>query len=815
MRFLYLLVSDLRFALRMVRRNPVFSSVAILCMALGIGATSAISSLTYALWVDPYPYRDSNRLLNLSFVDSQGRNGTMYYSLADYLELQHNTRTLEEIAARDSRNAVVTAGLPESVSVVLFTAHAFDHFGVPAMLGRTWTPRDIPNPGAPPALAVLSYLFWSRHFNGDRAVIGHTIELNRQPYTILGVVPPRFTWNDADVYIPMRVAPDPKHFVALMTHVKAGLSLDAVNAELQGITERFRARSPDNYPKPGFRMKVQTLNDFLLRRFGGTLKVLMAAVGLLLVIGCANVSILLLARATVRQREIAIRVSIGAPARRILRQLLTESVVLALSGGLLGVLLAYRSVPVIVALMPQYSVPHEADIRVNGAVVLLTFVISVLTGILFGMAPALQLAGTDINQAMQSGSRGSSERGHGRKIRSVLIVAEVALTIVLLTGASIAIRSFLALERVPLGYRPDHVLAMNIDLPPGRYTTWAARNSFYERVAEEFRSIPGVTTATFTETAFPPYIGFSTEFEIAGRSKMERQQLRVGLIGPHYFEAVGIPLLQGRSLTETEIVQDAHFAVINEELRKRYFPSGAGVVGARIHIPGLKINQPDIFTPPEGDAWFDVVGVVATALNRGLQEAPEPAIYIPYKMVTVPGATFLLKTQVEPTSIARAARQRLRTLDTDLPVTQVRTLEEFLSRFERAYPRFSTTLFTIFAALALLLAATGLYSIVSYTVAQRTHEFGIRMALGARRGDVLQLVAGSITVLLTVGIIAGLTGSLALSGMISRFVEGWNPRDPVAYVVVVTVLALTGLLACWFPVRRATTIDPMAALRHD
>ena len=815
MRFLSVFAADLRLALRMVRRNFVFSSVAILSMALGIGATSAISSLIYALWVDPYPYRDSERLLNFSFVNREGRNGTMWYSLADYQELQRETTTLEEVAARDSMNGVVTSGLPESVSVVLFTSNAFDHFGVPAAIGRTWTPKDLPNPGAPPALAVLSYLFWSRHFNGDPTIVGRTIELDRQPYTILGVVPPRFTWNDADIYIPMPVMPDPKRFVALMTHVKKGVGLPAVNAELQGMTERFAARSPNNYPKSGFRMRVQTLNDFLLQRFGGTLKVLMAAVGLLLLIGCANVSILLLARATVRQREIAIRVSIGAGARRILRQLLTESVVLALAGGLLGVVLAYRSVPAIVALMPQYSVPHEAAIRVNGAVVMLTFAISVLTGILFGMAPALQLAGTDISRAMQSGSRGSSERGHGAKIRSALIVTEVGLTIILVTGASIAIRSFLALEHLPLGYHPENVLAMNIDLPHGRYGTWSARNSFFERVASEFRSIPGVRTATFTETAFPPYIGFNTDFEIAGRAKTERQQLRVGLIGPSYFEAVGIALLQGRLLTEAEIVHNAHFAVINEELGKRYFAVGPGALGARIHIPGLKISQPDILTPPEGDEWFEVVGVAATARNRGLRESPEPAIYIPYKMVTAPGATFLLKTEVEPSSIAHAARERLRSLDAGLPMTQIRTLEEFLSRFERAYPRFTTTLFTIFAGLALLLAATGLYSIVSYAVAQRTHEFGIRMALGAQRRDVVQLVAGSMTILLAAGIIVGLAGSLVLSGTISRFVEGWNPRDPIAYVAVVAVLVLTGLLACWFPARRATSIDPMAALRHD
>ena len=815
MPFLSVLAADLRFALRMVRQNRVFSAIAILCLALGIGASSAMSSLVYALWVDPYPYRDSNRLLNLTFVNQEGRNGTMEYSLADYLELQSSTTTLEEIAARDGMNAVTTSGLPESVRVVLFTPNAFDHFGVPAMIGRTWTPKDIPQPGAPPSLAVLSYLFWTRHFNADRAIAGRTIELNRQPYTILGVVPPRFTWNDADIYIPMSVTADPKRFVALMTHVKRGVSLDAVNAELQAITQRFAVRSPNNYPKTGFRMRVQTLNDFLLQRFGGTLRVLIAAVFLLLVIGCANVSILLLARATARQREMAIRVSIGAPAGRILRQLLTESVALALSGGILGVLLAYRSVPAIVGLMPQYSVPHEADIHVNGQVVLLTFAVSVVTGILFGMAPALQLAGADVSQAMQSGSRGSSEGGRGGKTRSVLMIAEVALTVILLTGASVAIRSFLALARVPLGYQPDHVLAMNINLPQGRYTTWAARNGFFERLASEFRTIPGVRTATFTESAMPPYIGFNTDFEIAGRSKAERQQLRVGLIGPQYFETVGIPLLQGRLLTEAEIVHNAHLAVINEELRKRYFLTGSGALGARIHVPGLKISEPEILTPPEGDQWFEVVGVAATARNRGLQDPAEPAIYIPYNMATVPGATFLLKTEVEPLSIIRAARERVRSVEADLPVTEIRTLEEYLSRFERAYPRFSMTLFTVFAALGLLLAASGLYSVVSFTVAQRTHEVGIRMALGAQRRHVLQLVAGSMTALIAIGTAAGLAGSMALSQVISRFVEGWNPRDPVAYIAVVAVVAFTGLLACWFPARHAMSIDPMAALRHD
>jgi len=299
------------------------------------------------------------------------------------------------------------------------------------------------------------------------------------------------------------------------------------------------------------------------------------------------------------------------------------------------------------------------------------------------------------------------------------------------------------------------------------------------------------------------------------RPKTERQQLRVGLIASQYFETVGIPLLQGRLFSEAEIVHNAHLAVINDELRKRYFASGPGPLGARLHIPGLKIDDPDVLIPPNGDQWFEIVGVVATARNRGLQDPPAPAVYVPYNMATVPSATFLLKTDVDPLSVVRAARERASSVEADLPVTEVRTLEDYLTRFERAYPRFSMTLFTIFAAVGLLLAATGLYSVVSFTVAQRTHEFGIRMALGAQRRHVLQLVAGSTAGLIAIGTAAGLAGSIALSRVIARFVEGWNPRDPVAYVAVTTVLALTGLLACWFPARRATAIDPMTALRHD
>jgi predicted permease len=815
MNFLTSVAADLLFTLRMFRKNLSFSLVAMLSLALGIGASSAIFSLVYALLVDPYPYKNSERIINISFSDKRGDHGTLWYSIPDFLEIQKSSKTLEDVAAREETVLVVTSGLPESVRGVAFSPNAFEHFGVPAMLGRTFVPADIPQVAAPPRIAVLSYLFWQKHFNANTGVIGQTLELNHQPYTVMGVVPPRFTWNDADVYVPMPLTSDARHFVPLMARVKPGLTLDAVSAELQAMSERFAKQNPDLYPKGGFRIHAQRLNDFLLQRFGGTLNVLAAAVGFLLLIACANVSILLLARASARQKEIAVRISLGAGARRVVQQLLTESIVLSLLGGLLGVLLAYRGVGAIVALMPQYSVPHEAEIQVNGQVVLFTFAISVLTGILFGMAPALQLAKTDVNRTMQESGRGTTANSRGGRTHSLLIVAEIALTMILLVGAGVAIRGFIAMSRTPLGYQPENVLTVNLNLIAGHYGTWEKRGIFFRNVVESLRTIPGVKAATLTETAVPPRIGFNTDFEIAGQPKAAKQKTRVGLIASDYFSTLGIPLLQGRLQSEAEIQRAGRFAVINEEMARRYWPSGRDPIGVRIQVPELKLNVPDIFIPPTGDQWFEIIGVVGTARNQGLQDKPDPAIYIPYTMALVPGSVFLLKTEGDPHSIVRAVRERVRAIDADQPVTEVRTLDEVLADYERAYPRFSATLFSVFAFVGLLLAATGLYSIISYTVSRRTHEFGIRMALGAQRTDVLRLVLGLTAALTAAGVAIGLAGSLALNRIIARYVAAWDPNDPIAYIAVSLVLGTVALLACWLPARRAIEIQPMLALRHE
>ena len=813
-RFLNDFVTDLRFALRLLYKSIGFSMVAMLSLALGIGASSAIFSLVYAVLIDPYPYKNSDHIVAPTFSDKRGDQGRIWYTIPDFLEIKQDSKTLEDAFLADDRAFVASSGLPESVKGIAYSPNAFEFMGVPAILGRTFGINDIPSPSAPPRIAVISYLFWQRHFNADPRVIGKTIELNHELYTILGIVPPRFTWADADVYVPLPLRPDALKPIPLMGRAKPGVRLEAVSAELQVMTERFAKQNPNIYPKE-FRMRVQRLNDWLLGKFQGTLLILLAAVGFLLLIACGNVSILLLAKAGARQKEIAVRVSLGASRRRVIQQLLTESVLLSFAGGFIGVLIAYHGVPAIVALMPEYSVPHEAAIQVNRAVVLFTFAISVLTGILFGLTPALQLAKPDIRDAMQESGRGFEGGARGSKIRSALIVCEVALTMVLLVGAGVAIRGFVVLMEVPLGYDASNVLTMFINSREGAYKTWESRSIYFQRILDKLHDAPGVKSVSASITAMPPWIGWETEFEIAGRAKNSNQQVMVGLVGGDYFSAIRIPLLRGRTFSRAELLRPDRVAVMNEEMLRQYWPDGHDPVGLRIHVPALNFQgNPYILAPP-GDQWLQIIGVVATARNRGLHDKAKPAIYIPYTLALPPGCVYLIRTDGDPRKLINTLREQVRSVDADQAVTRVMTLEESLADRERAYPRFSTTLFSIFASVGLVLAATGLYSVVSFVVTRRTHEFGIRMALGARGKDILRLVVGMTARLMFAGVAIGLVSSLALSRVIANYVKEWDAKDPLAFFGVTTILLIVALVACWFPASRATAIQPLVALRHE
>jgi predicted permease len=814
------LAADLRFTARLFRKNPAFSLIAIASMALGIGASSAIFSLVYAVLLDPYPYKNADRIIAPSFSNkSNPLTGQAYaprvsFTIPDFLDLQRNSKTLEDLFLADFRPFIATGGIPDQVRGIAFSPNSFDFMGVPALLGRTFTPADTPSPQTPPRLAVLSYLFWQSHYNRDPQAIGKQLELDHQPWTVIGVLPPRFTWNDADVYVPLAMIPDYQRTIPTMARIKAGLKLEAANAELQTMTERFAQRSPDSYPKD-FRFHVQTLNVFLLGKFQGTLLILLAAVGFLLLIACGNVSILLLARAAARQKEIAVRVALGAVRNRIIRQLLTESVVLSLAGGIIGIGLAYVGVPLLVALMPEYSVPHEAAIQVNGAVVLFTFAVAVFTGILFGMAPAFQLAKTDVRDAMQDTGRGFAGSTRAGKTRSALIVVEVALTMVLLVGAAIAIRGFLALTATHLGFEPSNVLTVSMNLPAGSYMNWDARAAHLNRMLDKIQSTPGIVAAAGTLTGIPPNIGFTGDFEIPGRPNGgPDQKTRIGLIAGDYLSALRVPLLRGRMFSQSEMVRALRVGVINDEMARRYWPGG-DPIGTKIHIGILNLKgNPQVLKGPNPNEPIEIVGVAATIRNQGLTQPPEPAIYVPWTVLSPPFANFLIRTIGDPHKAVNAIREQVRTVDPDQPLTLISTMDERI-RAETAYPRFSTTLFSIFASVALLLAASGLYSVVSYVVARRTHEFGIRIALGAGAMDVLRLVAGMTARLMITGILTGLACSLALNRVIANYVSGWDPKDPVAFVAVIATLLAAALLASLLPARRAISIQPMNALRHD
>ena len=810
------LAADLRFTARLFRKNPAFSLIAIASMALGIGASSAIFSLVYAVLLDPYPYKNADRIIAPAIMQKQKLAGRMNFTVPDFLELQHNSKTLEDLFLADFRPFVATGGIPDQVRGIAFSPNAFDFMGVPALLGRTFTPNDIPSPQTPPRLAVISYLFWQRHYNRDPQAIGKQLELDHQPYTVIGVVPPRFTWNDAEVYVPLAMVPDPVHTIPTMARIRPGFKLEAANAELQAMTERFLQRSPENvYPKE-FRFQVETLNNWLLGKFQGTLLILLAAVGFLLLIACGNVSILLLARAAARQKEIAVRVALGAARHRIVRQLLTESVLLSLAGGIVGVGLAYLGVPLLVALMPQYSVPHEAAIEVNGAVMLFTFAIAVLTGILFGMAPALQLAKTDVRDAMQDTGRGFAGSARAGKTRSALIVVEVALTMVLLVGAGIAIRGFISLTETHLGFDPSNVLSVQLNLPAGSYKYWAPRAAHLNRVLTRLQNIPGLVSVAGTLTAMPPFVTLQGDFEIPGRPKGSpgTTTTHIGLIGGDYFGVLRVPLLSGRMISPSEMARSQRVGVINQEMARMYWPGG-NPLGARIRIPFLDLKgHPEVLKPPDSDQPVEIIGVVATVRNHGLTDPSDPAIYVPWTLLSPPGAIYLVRTSGDPHNIVNAVREQVRAEDPDQPLFQIQTLDEWI-RNQTAYPRFSTTLFSIFASVALLLAASGLYSVVSYVVARRTHEFGIRIALGAGAADVLRLVAGMTARLIIIGILIGLACSLALNRVIANYVIGWDPKDPVAFVAVIATLLAAALLASALPARRAISIQPMNALRHD
>ncbi len=809
--------NDLRYSLRLLLKNPGFAAVAILSISLGVGAATAIFSVVYAVLLDPYPYRGAERIGSLRLLNKKGPQGGTGYTMAQYLEMKARARTAEDMMAMNRRNVVMTgSGLPEAAVQEDFSSNAFDFFGVPPLFGRVFTPKDIAGGRPPEPVGVLSYAFWQRHFAGRPDVLGEKVKLDDKVFTIVGVLPIRFTWHDADIYVPMDLRPSAAENIGMIIKVKPGVSKQQVADEFQPFHEQFSKDMPSYYyPDRPFRTEFQSVNEGILGKFANTLLALLAAVGFLLLIACANVANLLLARATAREGEMAVRVSLGAGRGRLIRQLLTESVLLSLAGGALGVALAYQGVKAVVALMPEYSVPHEAIIAINWPVLWFALSVSMLTGVLFGLAPALQLSSLHQAESLKGAGRGGAIGGGSHRLRDLLMLAEITLSLVLLTGAGLAIRGLLSLEQQKLGYDPNNVLTFRLQLPAGRYTQWSQRHAFFTEALHRLGRIPRVQAASVSSMGTPPWNGATSKFQIDGQVPAGGAQLRMNLVSDGYFDTVKVPLVRGRYLTNSDVARASRMAVVSEDLIKKYFPAGQDPLGRHLRIDLLSQPMPPGFLKaPQFDASFEIVGVVGTARNAGLRDQPEPAVYLPDSLLYPPGAFLLLRTASDPLAFANAAREAVRSVDPGQPVMLVRSLDQWLGQ-ATAYPRFATFLFGIFGAIGMTLAAIGVFSVVSYTVARRTREFGVRMALGASPAQVFRLVLASTGRVLLAGLVLGIALSVFASRALADRIEGMGTADPFMLLAVPLVLSAAAFLACYVPARSATRIQPMDALRHE
>lgn len=803
-------LQDVRFALRQLVHAPGFALTAVLSLMLGIGASTAIFSVVYGVLLDPYPYKDNNRMVHVELRDKDGRGPLLMVNGPQYLELRQ-VHSLDDVFLQKDRQQILTGSqIPVSVQVGVYSPNLFEYMGIPLHAGRGFSSADIS--GNTSSVAVLGYLFWSHQYGGDRDIVGKTIELDHVLYTVIGVAPPRFTWGDSDVYLTATPTADPHDYWMSFIKLKPGVSYPVAASELQVLVDRAAKEDPKNYPQERH-AAIVTLNEEVLGRFAGTLVLLFGAVMALLAIGCANVSILLLARGTARQHELAVRVSVGATPARLMRQLLTESVLLSVTGALLGILAAYKGVDALSAALPFYSFPHEAAIHVSIPVLVFSAAVALLTGILCGISPAWQLARPQLAQVMQANSTKVFGGTRSRNTHRLLIIGQVALTLLLLAGAGAAMKAFTALTRTPLGFDPQGVLTLNVALPKGAKVTWQSRLNSHEQIRKAVGEVPGVTDSSVATTWFPGFGGFRGNLELQGKPTLTGAEAQFALVSPQGFAALRMPLLAGRNFDDAEVLRGAHVALVNQAFVKQFLSDG-DPLGQAVRCPRLKLENPELVSAEAPDGWFQIVGVVGDARNDGIRHPVKPAVYMPYSFVLTPSESLIVRATGNPDLVLRSIKERLRAVGPEIVVTREHTLIWWLDTDGWGQERFIATLFSIFAVLALALAATGLYSVVSFAVNQRTQELGIRMALGAPRSSVVRLVLRSVATMLGIGVAAGIGLSIGLGRVVASWTGG-SSRDPLTLLVSGLLLATVAGIACIIPAWRAASIDPIRALRIE
>ena len=807
-------LSDLLFTARELRKRPTFALTAILSLALGIAATSAVFSVIYAVLIDPFPYPGADRIMELSMLDAAGNDRESGFN-GPQLEQLRQAKTIESIAAEDFWNLTTTDGdLPEDVQASYISPGDPNHWGTRALMGRWLIPSDAPFGQDAQPVVVISYKFWQRYYMGDPNVVGRTIQLVHKPYQIVGVMPPRFRWRNVDLYLPLRVTRDVNIHLGASMKLRPGVTVAQANSELQPYLEQFAKESPEKYPQK-FRVNLRSIIELYARPIGPTLYLLLGAVASLLLIGCANVSILLLARGAERQQELAVRAAVGAGRFRMVRQLLTESLAIALAGTSLGVLLAWKSLALIVAWIPNGPFPAEAVIKINIPVLFFCVGLAFATTILFGLSPALQLSRPDIARLMQGSGRRVMGSSHAKRAHRLLVAAQVALTVLLLSTASAAGKGFVRLLKADLGYDPHASMSVPIPIHENTHVSWKDRSEYFEQIRASIAAMPEVISAGISTNATPPENGWDTRFEIFGSASAEKPEASVNFISPEYLDVLHIPLAQGRIWDHTETMRGAPLAVINQTMARQYWPNG-DAIGYQLRLPAMKDEPPySPAAPGGGDGWLQIVGVVSDVRDDGLRNPIKPGIYVPYTLSLRMFTQILVRSHVAPLSILHDIRARLVLLDREQQVMRVQDLETWISDLpEYSQQRFVARLFAIFSVLALVLAAVGLYSVVSYGVATRTNEFGIRMALGARGSDVFRMVFSSTAINVGAGLLAGILLSIAFNKISTRWVME-SSRNPWILAGVTLVLIAAAALACFVPARRASSIDPMEALRYE
>ena len=806
---------DIRFALRNLRKSPSFAIIAAVTLALGIGASTAIFSIIENVVMEPFPYTDAGRLVSVIIHDTEQNQpgGRPVFSGPEFLNYVAQNHSFDRVIGSSRLDVLYRSGEgTERFDGNYITPGTFEFFGVSPLLGRAAQPADY-EPGAPPVF-VMRYRTWVNRFSADPTLINKTFVLNGTQRTLIGIMPPRFAWSGSDLWIPAKPSvaistgmygfPE---FWFLLGHLKPGVSLRQAQSDFTVVAKGLSAVYPKDYPKK-FSVEIETLTNLVVGRFRTTLYIVLAAVGLLLLIGCGNVANLLLARATTREKEFAIRAALGAGRWRIVRQLLVESFLLAAGGAVLGAFLAWGGLKSIVALMPERIIPEEAVIRLNLPVLAFTLAVAVLTAIIFGLAPALQVVRRDLNDPLRDSGKGTSGgSAHGR-LRNAVVVLEVAVSLTLLVAAGLLMRSFVALRDVHLGLQPDHIFVARLPLPEDRYKTSDQVAGFFRPLLHRLKALPGVLEATETST-LPPYGGIPTDIEIPGKTHPEKWTALFQLCSEGYFPVLKIQFIDGRPFTEAEVEGKRKLAVINQTFAHKYL-GNENPLGQRVHIAQLE-QFPDKLADP----WFEIIGVVADAKNRGLQDAPEPELWVPYTMTGSGARGILVRTGPEPMTMMNAVRHEIWATDSNVALTLTGTLESFIAQFSYAGPRFGFLLMTVFGAIGLVLVTIGVYSVLAYTTARRTHEIGIRMALGAEKRDVLRLVIRVGVGLVGAGIVLGIIASLAVARVIATQLWGVSAYDPVTLTSVAALLLFTGIVACWIPARRASRVDPLIALRYE